>query len=163
VEEQSVPSPVEVVREETLAGRVLHESRLPRPFSGEEAEKVAFLEGKKGRYYFIPDAMSLSYASLMVRLEEEDYLKMIAEMVRSESRLYPRTTPVAFFLDSPYALGQETLDEVLSLLDTLEEYDDIRRCTASNGAVHLFSITCLDAAQAEYLCEWEEVGRIENQ
>ena len=163
MEKDNSKSALEQIQETSAAGFVLHESRLCADIAEEEIALVSSLSGKKGTYYFDPNTMTPRYAGIMVRLEEKNYLDLAAETIRDDSKKYPRTTPLGVFREEPFSFDEEAIEAILKRFSEDSQYTDLRRCIASNQALHLYSAEHLDPAQAEYLCEWDEVGRKENQ
>lgn len=142
---------------------MVHESRLCAELTEEELPQVKSVAGEKGQYYFDPKIMSPHYAEIMAAMEEKNYPELAAKKIREDSKKYPRTTPLLIFLEAPFSFKEETLQGVIKRFDNDERYKDLRRCKASNGAEHIYSADHLAPAQAEYICEWHEVGREENQ
>lgn len=123
---------------------------------------VKVLPGKTREYFYDQTVMNQGYAEILLRVEEEDYPALIRETVEKESRLYPRTTAVNRFLESPFSVPEDLLPEAVNMV-IHDDTNSIENCRASNGAVHLFASVHLDRARAEYLAEWEEVGIFESQ
>lgn len=124
--------------------------------------EVKILPGKTREYFYHQELMNSNYAEMILRVEEKDYPSLIRETVEKESRLYPRTTAVNRFLESPFSVPPELLSEAVKLVVN-DDGNSIEDCRASNGAVHLFASVHLDRARAEYMAEWEEVGIFESQ
>jgi hypothetical protein len=123
---------------------------------------IAAIKGGKDTYYFSTGAMTAQYATLLVRVTERDLVRLVADTVRENARLYPRPTADQSFLAEPYGLSPSELERVYDELGRDRQYADIRRCRASNGAAYLYSDKHLTAEHARGLTEWEEVGRHEN-
>jgi len=161
---------VGMVQSDSTAGRLTNEESL-RSLEGEGPHNAALipenfpeiriLPGKTREYLYNSRIMSETYAEILFHNEEKDYRGQILQTVQRESRLYPRTTAVARFLEPPYSIPGEVLPVIVEAL--LAEGELIGRYRASNGAEHLFSPRDLVRAQAEYLAEWEEVGVFESQ
>ncbi|MCX8012867.1 MAG: hypothetical protein N3A02_01080, partial [Rectinema sp.] len=75
---------------------------------------------------------------------------------------YPRPTDAREFLGAPFNFTERDLSNTLERLLQSAEYDDIRTCHASNGALYLYSSRYMGEAYAESLAEWIEVGQKEN-
>lgn len=163
MENENSKSALVQIQETSAAGFVLHESRLCADLADEEISLVSTLTGKKGTYYFDPNTMTPRYAGIMVRLEEKNYLDLAAETIRYDSKKYPRTTPLGVLREAPFSFDEETIQAILKRFAEDPQYKDLQKCTASNQAVHFYSAEHLDPGQAEYLCEYDEVGRKENQ
>jgi len=124
--------------------------------------EVKVLPGKTREYFYNRELMNPSYAEMILRVEEKDYPALIRETVEKESRLYPRTTAVNRFLESPFSVPPDLLPEAVKAVVN-DDGNSIEVCKASNGAVHLFASGHLNRARAEYMAEWEEVGIFESQ
>ncbi|QSX09130.1 hypothetical protein J0B03_03415 [Alkalibacter rhizosphaerae] len=167
------------IREESAKGHfITYEDFLLKPLSFEEEDMELLLEelksnvdyiqikevqGKETRYFYSTEKMNEQYASLLLRTKEKDFLQLIADTVRDDSKRYPKTTNIKKFLGSPYHLTTEELDAVLAQMEKDDAYQDIKKTKASNGAVCLYSDKHLVKARAEYLTEYEEVTRYEYQ
>ena len=90
-----------------------------------------------------------------------DFLSLVADQVRNESRIYPRATLVSQFRGSPFYMDEETLKAVLESIETEPEFKDIDKVYASNDDMYLYSLDFLKKGHAQYLAEWESVGCIE--
>lgn len=88
-----------------------------------------------------------------------DHAATMAATVRDESRIYPRPTAVTRFQDPPWSMTSADLAEGLRALERSREYADIRRTSASNGDLYLFSDQFLNADVAAGMAEWEAVER----
>jgi hypothetical protein len=64
---------------------------------------------------------------------------------------------VEFFELEPFNLPLEEVFTCLTIMESLEEYADIRRITVSNGMVYLFSDTYLAEPRAQSIAQWDEV------
>lgn len=127
-----------------------------------EAADIKMMRGSNTVYFFSDSTMTDVYALHLFRISERNPLRMVAETVRDESRLYPRPTPAYTFLGTPFNLSQGELEMVLGQLNDNPEMQDIRTVTVSNGALYLFSTDYLSIPYGEYLAEWNEVGQAEN-
>lgn len=129
--------------------------------AGADAD-IKMMRGSAERYYFSDRSMTEAYAKHLYRLAERDPVRLIADTTRDESKTYPRPTPVAAFLESPFSMTQPEIDAAIAAMASIQEYADIRTTSASNGALYLYSATHLGAAHADGLAEWIEVGQKEN-
>ena len=127
-----------------------------------EARDLRMLSGSSETWYFSNLIMTDTYATYLLRLEEKDTLRLIADTVRDESKTYPRPTDLRFFNDPPFSLSDSELREALGMMELRPEFADIKRSKASNGALYLYSNLHLAEALAESLTEWIEVGQREN-
>ncbi|MBL8967946.1 MAG: hypothetical protein JNG85_13140 [Spirochaetaceae bacterium] len=113
-------------------------------------------------YYFSADSMTEAYALHLFRIEEKDPVRLVADTVRDDSRIYPRPTDVRVFADPPFSLPAREVAEVVARMEMRPDTADIKSGRASNGALYLYSDRFLEAAHAESLIEWIEVGQKEN-
>ncbi|HEY9053463.1 MAG TPA: hypothetical protein VIO60_01450, partial [Rectinemataceae bacterium] len=123
---------------------------------------IRLVRRKSEIWYFSSLSMSDTYALHLARAADSDKVLLIAETVRDESRIYPRPTDPRCFSDPPFGLVPDEIDEALSQIRQRPETADISFCTASNGAVYLYSKEFLEERLAESLAEWIEVGQKEN-
>jgi hypothetical protein len=128
------------------------------------ADIVTVTDSKGALYYHSDTYLTGSYAvTLMLAMAGNHYVT-IAETVRDESRIYPRTTNVAIFRDQAvYGIPPGDLETVLWNLVRRPEYSDIRRIVHPvTRAIHLYSDTYVNEASAWAMMDWEEVGRANN-
>lgn len=128
----------------------------------EDYSDITAIQGSSGTYLYSTNKMTLNYAKLMVRIEDKDLLKTIAETVREESKIYPRPTDAQLFLNSPFNFTDKELIDVLKQIKTKPEYSDIKETRASNDALYIYSDKYLEDGYASYLAEWIEVGQPQN-
>ena len=126
-----------------------------------QEDGVKSIEGNKGLYFYASPWVSDNYAATKMRIDEEDYFTLIVKQVRYESKIYPRTTFIEQFLQSPYNIEKDTLNIIIESIEKDPDYEDIREISASNGDIYLYSTNSLEAAHAQYLAEWESVGSLE--
>lgn len=101
--------------------------------------------------------LSVPYARLLLRSQANDPAFMIAQTVRENSEIYPRPTSVEYFEYEPFSLELAEVFAHLTVMESLEEYADIRRVTVSNGMVYLYSDRFMTEPQAQGSAQWEEV------
>ena len=118
-----------------------------------------------GNVYYHSDRYLVgSYAVTLLLAMSGDHCATIAETVREESRIYPRTTNAAIFREQQvYGIPPADLEAIIT--DTLRrpEYADLRRIVhPATGAVHLYSGRFISDDRAWAMMDWEEVGRADN-
>ena len=123
----------------------------------EELKEIAGGDGV-ARYYS-GRAMTDAYAGLLIR-KGQDPLLLVTDIVRENSRLYPRPVPLGMFGDTPFDLTPEEVSSCLGRMAGREEYGDIRRTTTSIGTVFLYSTLHLEPDYASFLAEWIDVGQL---
>jgi len=120
------------------------------------------MEGSSDTWYFSEKSLTSAYALHLLRTEEKDPIRLIAETVRDDCRIYPRPTDVSFFTDPPFSLSKREIQQALGMMELRPDMTDLRRCTASNGAIYLYSSLYMGEALAQTLTEWIEVGQRQN-
>ena len=134
-----------------------------------EGEEVPSLPGQvlaalaagtsKSRYLYSTDFMTDSFAHWSYLALEDDKVATFVDIVREESRVYPRPMVYRALLNDPFDM---TEDEVLDCWKTVQEsekFPDIASCSASNDDVYFYSTDYLSAAQAKALAEYYSVER----
>lgn len=123
-------------------------------------QDIKQLAGPNGALWLYSDqSMTGNYAALLARVEAKDPCKTIAETVREESMTYPRPTKVTLFYDTVFQIEGINLEGFVERTLQQPEYKDIKKIVASTSAVYLYSDLYMPAGQAEYLVEWEEIGK----
>ena len=116
-------------------------------------------EGKN--YYYSATDMTDKYANIMMGLNNNDFLKLIADSVRYESKVYPRPTYLKQFTSSPYNIEEIKLLEILDEINENSDYSDLKYTEASNGVRFIYSDRHMKPGYAKYLAEWIEVKQDE--
>jgi len=120
------------------------------------------IPGKSGiSHYFSVLSLSETYAGILV-MKSESPLWMIAEVVRENSRIYPRPVPVDSFREPPFELTREEIAECLVTMGEQREYQDIAQTVTSVGTPFLYSTQHLEPDHALILAEWLDVGHVNN-
>jgi hypothetical protein len=112
-------------------------------------------------YYHSVQSLSETYAGMLV-WKSENPLWMIAEVVRTNSKLYPRPVSLDSFQKPPFGLTREEIVECLDTMAYHKEYQDIAQTITSAGTQFLFSTDHLDPDHALTLAEWLDVGQVNN-
>ncbi len=112
-------------------------------------------------YYHSTRSLSETYAGILIA-KEEGSLRLIAQVVRDNSKIYPRPVPLDMFTKSPFDLTQKEILDCLAKINKQEEYNDIARTTTSVGTVFLYSCRHLEPDYAFTLAEWLDVGQVNN-
>jgi hypothetical protein len=105
-----------------------------------------------------------NYAVTLLMAMAGDHCATIAQTVREESRIYPRTTNVAIFREQQvYGIPPNDLEAIVAEMLRRPECADIKRIVhPTSGAVHLYSDRYIVEASAWAMMDWEEVGRANN-
>jgi hypothetical protein len=112
-------------------------------------------------YYHSTRSLTETYAGILIS-KQEGSLRVIAQVVRDNSKIYPRPVPLDIFTMSPFDLTQEEILDCLARINEQEEYKDIARTTTSVGTVFLYSSRHLEPDYAFTLAEWLDVGQVNN-
>ncbi len=123
----------------------------------EEYQDIQFIEGTSEIYLYSKQYMTNNYAIILARIEEQDFLSLIAKMVRDDSRIYPRPTDVRLFSVSQFNFSDEEFKQFLEEIKKNEVFKDIQEVRASNEALYLYSDKYLVTDHAIALTEWIEV------
>lgn len=125
-------------------------------------EDLREIPGDHGTFfYYSTQSLSEAYATILAR-REDDPVELIAEIVRGNSKIYPRPVPLDIFKEMPFDLSQAEIFECLEKMDEQAEYQDIAQTTTSLGTKYLFSTQHLDPHYASTLAEWLDVGQVNN-
>lgn len=112
-------------------------------------------------HYYSTLSMSETYARILLCISE-DPMRLIAEVVRDNSRLYPRPISIDGFSEPPFDLTRESILKCLEAMGEDTEYRDISKTTTSIGRTFLYSNRHLDPDYAAMLAEWSDVGQADN-
>jgi hypothetical protein len=121
-------------------------------------EDLCELSTASGSFYYSTLHMTEPYARILAG--KESPLRLIAEVVRENSETYPRPVPVDAFKEPPFGMTDEEIRAFLSLIESGEGMEDIRRTITSIGTVFLFSTLHLDPDHAAMLAERLDVGQL---
>jgi hypothetical protein len=150
--EQGILSPEVVDRKaqfETALKQVLEENQDLKAITGSDGIPC----------YYSVQSLSETYAGILKRRSESP-LWQIAEVVRENSRVYPRPVPVDSFRESPFGLTREEIVECLAAMREQTEYQDIAQTITSAGTSFLYSMQHLEPDHAFALAEWLDVGQV---
>ena len=115
------------------------------------------------QFFYSTRHMSDYYALVLARVAAHDPCATIAETVRDESRIYPRPTCVLIFREKLFGIDEADLKAVVDKILERPEYSDIKMMVhPTTGGVYLYSSLYLNADNAWYKMDWQEVGRDAN-
>ena len=140
----------------------LDELGLDEPLPEPEVTDIVVLYGKTGTYLYSKPLMSHSYAHALFNTAEADDLATFADMVRTESRVYPRPVAASDFLNQPYLWSASKVAELYTRAIEDEAYQDIALTKTSLNESYFYSTRHLSAAQATALAEWYGVEKPRN-
>jgi len=163
----------DAVRQASLAGEVVglyeiweggeevYNSLIASPLGADVADIQLIRDG--GEIFLFSDRhMTRAYAEAAVRAATGDHPRILAETVRSDSKTYPRPTPIRTFLAAPYLLSIEDVIAAAERMRVDARYADISFARASNGDLFLFSTNHMNRDQAEAMAERLAVGQFDN-
>lgn len=127
-----------------------------------QCENIVALTGQYTYYLYDRTKMTDSYAHWAFLAAENNPLVTFADLVREDSRTYPRPMAQKSFGNEPFAMDAEAVEAAYEEARCTSGYEDIQRTEASNGDVYYFSTTYLSPRQAEALAEWASVERVAN-
>jgi hypothetical protein len=128
----------------------------------DENEDVHELIAQDGsRRYYSSHFVTEAYAMILLQ-KQGDHLRLIAEIVRQNSAIYPRPVPLDIFTQPPFDLTRQEVLNCLERMAAEEEYHDIVPTTTSASRVFLYSTLHLEPDYASMLAEWLDVGQSNN-
>lgn len=128
----------------------------------EEFADIHIMKRKNKIYAFSTNYITESYAAMIVSLYDKDLVNLVSDVVRKESKLYPRPTDIRIFNRIPFNLSKDEFNEVYSQIRKNDAFADIKGTTASNNALYLYSDKFLKKDHARSLAEWIEVEAEQN-
>ena len=126
----------------------------------EDLHELAAPDGS--RYYYSSQFMTQAYAIILLQ-KQGDPLRLIAEIVRQSSEVYPRPVPLDIFMQPPFDLTHQEALNRLERMAAEETYQDIAVTTTSTSRVFLYSTFHLEPTHASMLAEWLDEGQLNNQ
>jgi hypothetical protein len=181
------PGPVDeaaaIIRRASEAGLLISEAEIRRALAGgqpgAEADREADVRTRLltllgecddlrevvadngERSYYSSLSMSEAYAALLLR-RQGDPARLIAEIVRQDSEVYPRPVPLDMFTHPPFDFTLEEVVQTAAGMAAREEYSDIEETRTSTARLFLYSTLYLEPAYASMLAEWLDVGQSNN-
>jgi len=111
--------------------------------------------------FYSSQFVTSAYAAILMG-KEGDLLKLIAEVVRENSRLYPRPVPLDIFTMQPFDLYGPDIAQYLRQMNENSAYRDIAALSTATDGKFLYSTKYLTHAHASLLAEWLDTGRSDN-
>lgn len=140
----------------------LDELDLDDPLPEPEVTDIVLLYGKSGTYAYSKPLMSHSFAHALFNTAEGDELATFVDVVRTESKVYPRPVAATNFLNQPYLWPPEKVASLFERAINDEAYADIETTQTSLNDTYFYSTKFLSPAQAKALAEWHGVERFRN-
>lgn len=116
---------------------------------------------KGDAFYYSERYMTGAYANILV-LKMAGHLRMMAEIIREQSRMYPRPVPISLFRYPPFDLEENLISEGIEEMMRQGPYRDISLLTTSIGNAFAYSTDYLTPDYAQMLAEWIDVGQVQN-
>ncbi len=128
----------------------------------EKNEDIKEISGSDGiPCYYSTLSLSETYVRILIQ-KKENFLSLMAEIVRENSLIYPRPVPLDIFKESPFDLTQDELLICLKQMAEQRKYQDIAQTITSIGTIFLYSTQHLEPDYASSLAEWLDVGQVNN-
>jgi len=116
-------------------------------------EDLRMYKSSKDRYYYSYPTIANNYVRGCALAEEGNLEGIIAEVVRYESKRYPRATIIDTFTRFPYHYTKEQVKSMLAVMEGKKEYGDIQTYTSQKGNLYIFSTNSLTPQYAKALVE----------
>ena len=120
---------------------------------------IVLIFGKKGIYLYSKALMSHSYAHALYQTAEDSEVATFVDVVRSESKVYPRPVAADVFMNVPYLWPVSKTLEVFEQVKASGAFPDICMTRTSRGEAYFYSNLYLSDAQGKALAEWYGVER----
>jgi hypothetical protein len=184
-EEDAARAMATMIRQSSEAGQLIAESEILRrmakhhPLTSDPADPTEgvgnllqkVVEGSEdlhglaaqdgSRRYYSSQFMTQAYAGILLQ-KQGDHVRLIAEIVRQNSEVYPRPVPLDLFTQPPFDLTRREVLDYLERMAAEEGYRDIVPTTTSTSRVFLYSTLHLEPEYASMLAEWLDVGQPNN-
>ena len=129
---------------------------LPEP----DVSDIALLMGKKAIYLYSAALMSHSYAHALFLTSENDDVATFVDVVRTESRVYPRACCRRQLYESALSRGLAPKPrKVYEKARALDAFKDIHVTRTSLGEPYYYSDLYLSDAQGAALAQWYGVEK----
>ena len=128
---------------------------LPEP----EVCDIALIMGKKAIYLYSAALMSHSFANALFLAAEDDEVATFVDVVRTESRLYPRPVAQDSFMNPPYLWSRARTKKVFEKVVADDAFKDIHVTHTSAGEAYYYSDWYLSEAQGKALAQWYGVEK----
>ena len=129
------------------------------PLPDLDVSDVVLIYGKKAIYLYSKPLMSHSFAHALFQTTEADDFSTFIDVIRAESRDYPRPVSASIFMNPPYLWS---VDKTVGLFERTinnDAFDDIQITKTSEGESFFYSDKYLSEAQGKALAEWYGVQK----
>lgn len=124
-----------------------------------ECASIATLVGEYTYYLYDRSIMTDAYAKWSFLAAEGNDIVTFTDIVREESRIYPRPMPATSLRNAPFNMTDEEIMQTFEQIVESGIAPDIQRTEASNGDIYFFSTDYLSRGYAKSLAEWASVER----
>lgn len=124
-----------------------------------DVSDIVLIYGKKGIYLYSLALMSHSYAHALFQTAESSDVSTFVDVVRSESRIYPRPVAADTFMNVPYLWSVKKTLSVYERVVQSDSFSDIQMVRTSLGTPYFYSTLYLSDAQGKALAEWYGVEK----
>lgn len=122
-------------------------------------ENIELLMGAYGYYLYDSELMTRAFARWAFLAAEGNDEATFAELVREESRIYPRPMPLVSLQNRPFSKTPGEIEAIWETVHSSGLYPDLERIEASDGTVFFYSSEFLGATRAQSIAEWNAVER----
>ncbi|MDO5376689.1 MAG: hypothetical protein Q4G52_00005 [Clostridia bacterium] len=126
----------------------------------EEYGDICVYQGAKDLYYYTYPTLAHNYVKNVALAQENDLPHTIAEIVRYESKIYPRATSIDTFSRYPYHYTAIQIRRTLERMAKQPEYADIETYVSGKKQLYVFSTQYLSRTYAKTLVEMSEDKRM---
>ena len=116
-----------------------------------ENHSIKEIGDEDNKFLYSSDFMVQGCAKMLKDINDNNIKKLIADMVRKESKIYPRPTAANLFLGPPFNYSKETIKQTIKIMKEIEDYSDIQKFTGVDGEDYLYSTTFISIAYANAL------------
>ena len=120
---------------------------------------IAALTGEYTYYLYDQSVMTDAYANWSFLAAEDNKIVTFTNIVREESRIYPRPMPATSLQNPPFNMTAEEVVQTFNQIVETGIAPDIQQTEASNGDIYYFSTDYLTRGYAKSLAEWASVER----
>lgn len=123
-------------------------------------QDICVYKGAKDLYYYTYPKLAHNYVKNVALAQENDLPRIIAEVVRYESKTYPRATAIDTFSKFPYHFTEIQVKRILEKMSRQPEYEDIQLYESGQKNLYIFSTQFLSRNYASSLVEMSEDKRM---
>lgn len=129
------------------------------PLPDLDVSDIAIMPGKKGIYLYSVALLSHSFARALFLTSEDDEVATFVDVVRTESRVYPRPVSINSFANPPYLWPHDKTRRVFEEVRQAGSFEDIHETKTTKDEIFYYSTLYLSDAQGASLAQWYGVER----